>query len=162
VKIFDITIILFALTCLILCDHQLKFFYPADNQNIHYTGRIDFSNPRKPRLSGAGSYFQCKFSGSTCDIFIEDQNLNNYHNYLAIVIDGAYLGRLQLNKNQNTYSLAQNLKDTVHTLLVSKATESQIGYVDFLGLTCKEILPFEKTEKRKMSLLAIQLPVAAV
>ena len=55
--------------------------YLPDNPNIHYTGRIDFSNPQKPKISGAGAYFEVKFKGSACEILFNDQNLDDNHNY---------------------------------------------------------------------------------
>ncbi|MBN1299962.1 MAG: hypothetical protein JW995_02000, partial [Melioribacteraceae bacterium] len=39
------------------------------------------------------------------------------------------------------YKVVSDLKDTVHTLLVCKATESQNGYIDLTGIECEEILP---------------------
>ncbi len=41
--------------------HQRLF--PADHPNIHYIGRIDFSDPKHPKLSGAGAYFRIHFKG---------------------------------------------------------------------------------------------------
>ena len=131
---------------------QLSLFAP-DNQYIQHTGRIDFTNPKRPRLSGAGTYFQVKFKGSTCDILLEDQNLYNNHNYLSIAIDGICIGRIKVSKDKTIYQIARNLTDSDHNLLVCKATESQIGYVEFLGILCNEILPLEKKKKRKIEFI---------
>jgi lysophospholipase L1-like esterase len=128
-------------------------FQTPDNQYIQYTGRIDFSNPQKPRLSGAGAYLQVKFRASACSILLEDQNLDNNHNYISIAIDGKYQERIKLIKNKTEYEVAKTLEDTVHTLIVCKATEAQIGYVDFLGLLCTEILPPEKSWERKIEFI---------
>jgi len=129
------------------------FLHTPDNQYIQYTGRIDFSNPQKPRLSGAGAYFQVKFKSSSCSILLEDQNLNNNHNYISIAIDGKYRGRIKLIKNKTEYEIAKNLEDAAHTLILCKATEAQIGYVDFLGLLCTEILPPDKSRERKIEFI---------
>src|SRR5690349_6704563 len=64
-------------------------FFEADNKNIQYTGRIDFSNPKLPRFWTAGVYIQAKFVGSSCEIVINDEMLwGTSHNYLAVIIDG--------------------------------------------------------------------------
>ena len=127
--------------------------HTPDNKFIQYTGRIDFSNPQKPRLSGAGAYLQAKFKSSSCSVLLEDQNLSNNHNYISIAIDGKYQKRIKLVKDNTEYEIAKNLEDTVHTLIVCKATEAQIGYVDFLGLLCTEILPPEKSRERKIEFI---------
>jgi lysophospholipase L1-like esterase len=127
--------------------------YKPENENIRYTGRIDFQNPEKPRLSGAGSYFRVKFSGSTCDILLEDQNLYNNHSYISTEIDGKYQGRIKVTKDKTQYEIARDLEDTEHTLVVCKVTEAQNGYIGFLGLMCPELLPLEKNRERKIEFI---------
>jgi lysophospholipase L1-like esterase len=128
-------------------------FYKPDNPCIHYTGRIDFNNTLKPRLCGAGSYFQFKLKGTFCDILVEDQNLYGNHNYLSLVIDDQYRGRIKVSKEKRQYQLADSLDDSVHTILVCKATEAQIGYIDFLGIKCEQLLPFENSRIRKIEFI---------
>lgn len=127
--------------------------YPPNNPNIHYTGRIDFSDPQKPKLSGAGAYFQVKFKGSACEILLEDQNLDDNHNYISVVIDGKYQGRMKISKDQTKYQVAKNLNNTDHTLLICKATESQNGYIEFSGISCSELLPFKNEHRRKIEFI---------
>ncbi len=127
--------------------------HSPDNKNIHYTGRIDFSNPEKPKISGAAAYFQLKFRGSWCDILLEDQNFENNHNYIAVVIDGKYSKRIRVSKEKARYGIAENLEDTIHTLLVCKATESQTGYIEFKGILCDEILALDSRVERKIEFI---------
>jgi lysophospholipase L1-like esterase len=124
-----------------------------DNRHIRYTGRIDLSNPLRPRLSGAGSYFRVRFRGSQCDLTLENQDLYGNHNYMVIVIDDEYRGRMKVRRNKTRYTIATNLEDTHHTLLVCKATEAQVGYVDFLGISCGEILPIPDQRTRKIEFI---------
>lgn len=140
------------------------FFYPGtilsqeslflpNNPNIQYQGRIDFSNLRKPRLSGAGAYILVKFNGKICDILLTDQNLHQNHNYIAIEIDGKYLGRMKISVEQTKYRIAHKLENTEHTLLICKATESQIGYIEFSGIYCREILPAQRKLNRQIEFI---------
>ncbi|UCH14458.1 MAG: hypothetical protein JSV22_00480 [Bacteroidales bacterium] len=150
-------IVLFAL-CVFFSDCRRKSskhltLFAPENNNIKYTGRIDFKNPQRPRLAGAGSYFKFKFRGSSCNVFLKDQNLYDNFNYFSIAVDGKYLGRIRLKKNKTKYQVVKNLRDTVHTLLVCKATEAQNGYVEFLGILCSEIMPLEKTDMRKIEFI---------
>ncbi|MBN1764539.1 MAG: hypothetical protein JW860_04715 [Sedimentisphaerales bacterium] len=139
--------------CAPKCCEGPVLFLP-DDANIHYTGRIGFADPLKPRLGGAGSYLEVKFRGSTCDILLEDEHLyGTNHNYIATVIDGNYLGRTKVSIDQKQYGLAENLADTEHTLLVCKATEAQNGTIDFAGLWCDELAPFKKTQTRKIEFI---------
>ncbi len=127
--------------------------HKPDSRHFLYTGRIDFTDPGKPRLSSAGAYIQARFKGSACSILLEDQNLNNNHNYISVVIDGEYLGRVKISRNIVEYPLVSGLPDREHTLQVIKATESQIGYIDFLGLICERIFPVEGNLKRKIEFI---------
>ncbi|HEX9973815.1 MAG TPA: acetyl xylan esterase, partial [bacterium] len=84
---------------------------------------------------------------------MDDQNLYDNHNYISVVIDGNYHGRMKVSKDQSKYRVAKDLKNTEHTLLVCKATEAQIGYIEFLGISCSEILPFKKERHRKIEFI---------
>ena len=61
-----------------------KTHFSADNSKIHYSGRIDFSNTKKPILSGPGSYIKFQFKGTSCEIFIRDEHLYGQRNYISI------------------------------------------------------------------------------
>ncbi len=127
--------------------------YRPDNEVIQYTGRIDFSNPQKPRLIGAGAYFEIKFKGRTCEIMLEDQNLNGNHNYISVAIDGKYQGRIKVSKDIIQYEIAKDLKNTEHRLIVCKATEAQNGYIEFSGLLCNELVGFKDNRKHKIEFI---------
>ena len=132
---------------------ELLSLFDPDDHLIHYSGRIDFSNPNRPKLTGAGAYFQIAFRSSRCDILLEDQNLNNNHNYISIVLDGKYRGRIKISKDKTQYKIATNLKDTNHTLLVCKATEAQNGYIEFKGIICAKLLRLEDKRIRKIEFI---------
>jgi lysophospholipase L1-like esterase len=132
---------------------ELIDLYTPDNFKIQYGGRIDFQNPLKPRLSGAGAYFQIKFRSSRCDILLEDRNYNNNHNYVSIVLDGKYCRRIKVSKDKTQYKIADNLSDTKHTLLVCKATEAQNGYIEFKGILCSKLLRFKDKRRRNIEFI---------
>ena len=129
---------------------QLKLF-KADDPNIQYVGRIDFSNPQQPRFWNPGVYITAKFKGSKCEILVNDQVLyGNNHNYLEIIIDGKNPYRIQLKDKVNVLQVPGGLSDTEHTVMICKDTESNIGYLDFVGFNCEQLLPLPSKPKRKI------------
>ncbi|MGY3055128.1 lysophospholipase L1-like esterase [Pedobacter sp. UYEF25] len=124
--------------------------YKADNPLIQYVGRIDFSNKELPRFYAPGVYVTFTFRGSKCTVQLNDEVLyNKNHNYITIVIDGGKPSRIQLKEKQNDIQIAKKLSNGVHTVVVCKDTESGIGYLEFVGIRCKKLLPsIPKPERR--------------
>jgi Carbohydrate esterase 2 N-terminal/GDSL-like Lipase/Acylhydrolase family len=118
-------------------------FFEADNPNIQYTGRIDFSNPKLPRFWSPGVYITARFKGPVCSFIINDEVLwGSSHNYLEVVVDDQKPVRLQLKGTTDTVQVAAALsKRGEHTVLICKNTESGIGYLEFVGFQCKELIP---------------------
>jgi len=127
--------------------------FSPTHQAIHYFGRIDFTVPQKPRLSGAGCCLQFQFIGPECILFLRDQGLNGNHGYLAVLIDGQYQGRIRINRDQSRYVIARNLFHGRHNLVICKATESQTGYIEFSGISCEKIAPPERTPQRRIEFI---------
>jgi len=125
--------------------------YLANNHHIAYVGRVDFTNKLKPRIWAPGVYIIAKFKGSKCEILINDEVASdNNHNYLEIVIDDDKPYRIKLKAKVNTIQVPEGLSDTEHTLLICKDTESNIGYIDLLGLRCLQLLPLPALPERKI------------
>jgi len=124
-------------------------FFEADHPLIQYTGRIDFSNPKKPKFWQPGVYIQAKFKGTFCEIVVNDEVLwGNSHNYITIVIDNGIPIRLKVKSHSNTIMAAQGLHEGEHTITICKGTESGIGYLEFVGLKCDALLPSTKPQRK--------------
>jgi lysophospholipase L1-like esterase len=149
------SIYLFILTCMAFAAKgrpkvdALKLF-TADNARIQYNGRIDFSDKLKPRIWAPGVYIMAKFKGSRCEILINDEASGSNHNYLEIVIDDRAPYRVELTGKTNVLHIPEGLSASEHTILICKDTESNIGYIDFIGLRCKGLLQLPKRPKRKI------------
>ncbi|MEO7768894.1 MAG: hypothetical protein ABIS01_15800, partial [Ferruginibacter sp.] len=127
--------------------------FEADNPLFQYTGRIDFSNPKKPRFWSPGVYINAKFRGTYCELLMNDQELwGKNHNYLEIVVDGKPV-RMQTKEKNNQLIIAQGLKDTDHVVTICKNTESNIGYLEFTGLKCEVLLPLPQKSARKIEFI---------
>lgn len=84
-------------------------------------------------------YINVKFKGTYCELLINDQELwGKDHNYLEIVIDDKPI-RIQTTEKNNQIIIAQGLSNTVHTLIICKNTEANIGYLEFIGLKCESL-----------------------
>lgn len=142
-------------------EKRTTIFYKASNTNFQYTGRIDFSNPELPRFWAPGVYIKAVFSGPECEILINDEMLwGSSHNYISVVVDNQPAKRIKLSDKINLIKVAQNLSEGKHTLLVSKSTESGIGFLEFVGIRCEKLLKPEASQNAKLSSMEIQLHAA--
>ncbi len=125
--------------------------FKADNHLIQYTGRVDFANPEVPRIWAPGVYISAKFKGNQCQVLINDEVASdNNHNYIEIIIDGKNPYRIKLTQKVNVITLPDSLAGTEHTVIICKDTESNIGYIDFVGFRCEGLLPLPAKPKRKI------------
>lgn len=115
--------------------------YQPDHSLIQYTGRIDFSNPQLPRFWQPGVYIRFHFSGNECEILLNDEMLwGNNHNYIELVVDGKAI-RLQMKTKVDTVSVTNFLSASeIHTVIICKNTEANIGYMELAGIRCRELL----------------------
>jgi len=124
-------------------------FYPANNPNIQYTGRIDFTNPALPRFWQPGVYINAKFSGSACEVILNDEVLwGKNHNYIEVVVDNNPM-RLQTKKNCDTIVI-DGLTDGTHIISIVKNTEANIGYLELVGIRCKALSKPDAKPRRKI------------
>jgi lysophospholipase L1-like esterase len=155
-KIFG-SLLFFINSCMILTAQNNKTaalnFFAADNPFIQYTGRISFSNPLLPKFWQPGVYIETKFVGGDCDIIVRDQELwGKNHNYLEVVVDGEAV-RLQTKSKQDTIEVARGLSKGNHTLVICKNTEANIGYVEFVGIRCKQLVKPPAKPLRKIEFI---------
>jgi hypothetical protein len=126
--------------------------FAADNQLIQYTGRIDFRQKALPRMWSPGVYISIKFSGNSITAVINDQVLwNSNHNYLQIIVDDK-MKRIQT-KSKSNFITIDKLSDGPHTLTICKNTESNIGFIEFAGVYCNELLAPTPRPKRKIEFI---------
>ena len=124
--------------------------FKADDPRIQYFGRIDFSNKLKPRFWSAGVYIVAKFKGSACEVLLNDEVKDgNTHNYIEVAVDDQPTYRIQTTGKTNVIRVAEGLPNTEHTVIICKDTESGIGYLEFTGIRCEQLLspPAKPTRK---------------
>jgi hypothetical protein len=137
-------------------------FFKANHPYIQYTGRIDFSNPLLPRMWAPGCYIKATFSGPDCQIVLNDEELwGKNHNYLEVVIDDNKPIRIQTTGKNNVIKVASGLSNGPHTLVVCKNTESNIGYLEMVGLKCKSLLPVKVKPIRRIEFIGNSITCGA-
>lgn len=125
--------------------------FKANNPNIQYTGRVDFTNPLQPRFWSPAVYVQARFRGTSCEITLNDEVLyGTTHNYIEIAIDNRPPVRIQTTGKTNVIKAAEGLPNGVHTITICKDTESGIGYLEFTGIKCQQLLPMPAKPARKI------------
>ena len=119
----------------------------ADDENIEYIGRFDFSNPKSVRFDWPGVQIRVRFEGTSCSMKLKDGN-NDYN----VFIDGR-LHKIFSTTTDTIYVLANGLSNKVHSLLVSKRTEALFGLASFEGFILdagKELAEPDEEYKRKI------------
>jgi len=134
----------------------------ADNDNIQYTGRIDFSNPQKPRFWSPGVYIKARYRGAYCEVVFRDELLwGSYRNYIEIVIDDTLQYRVQANGGENNIRVGESLPKGDHTVLICKDTEAGIGYLEWLGFRCDTLLPLPEKPGRRIEFIGNSITCGA-
>jgi len=112
-------------------------------------GRGDFSLVDHPVFYAAGVQISFSFKGKTCIIDLTDEHLYGKNlNYIQLIVDGAY-SRFKLKAAENKISVGE-LSDSIHTVVICKTTESNIGYLQFNGVSCLELLTPPALPERKI------------
>lgn len=96
----------------------------ADNNLLQYSGRIDFSDLINPLFIYSYSSVKAVFTGASIKAVITNIH-QGYDNYIGYIIDGEqYRILLSNDAEARTYTLADNLEDTEHTIFLFKRMDS--------------------------------------
>lgn len=122
---------------------------PADDPNIQYYGRWDFSDPLAPSHSWPGVYIHARFEGSSIGVRMADNFC-----YYNIIIDGIHHAVLHPTAaTVTTYMLATGLADSVHTIRIEKRNETTWTRFSFHGFVLddgKALQPPERALQRRI------------
>lgn len=126
-------------------------FIPANNADIQYYGRWDFSDPLSPGHSWPGVFVAASFNGTTIGVRMRDTV-----NYYGVYIDGTLHGIFHgTEPGDAEYMLAEGLADTIHTLRFSQRNIS-FGVYKFGGLIVDDgakLFPLPDPPARKIEFI---------
>ena len=128
-----------------------KVLVNADDKNIAYIGRFDFSNVQKPVFMYSGCAIRTVFTGTSIDMVLKDDSLKN--RFTVIIDDSLFV--VKADKNDKRYSLAKSLKNKKHTIEIIRRTEWHGGNSVFMGfyIDKKAKLYRPKVRKRKIEFI---------
>jgi hypothetical protein len=141
-SLFIICLLLSCKETVLNTDSVIKTFN-ADHPYILFSGRYVKESSGMVKTWQPGQFFKIKFKGKKCEIIIHDEvKWGNHHNYLHIVLNGNEK-RIQLKTKRDTILVGKDLNDSEHELIVYKATEANIGFIELESILCDSILPQE-------------------
>jgi len=121
---------------------------PADDPNIQYYGRWDFSDPLAPKHSWPGVYIYAEFEGTSIGIRTND-NGSYYNVFIDDTIFSVFHGT---SSTVSSYILTSGLLDGNHKILLTKRCETSWTAFSFNGFILDDgknlISPPEKPERK--------------
>ena len=108
------------------------------NNNFLYAGRVEKLQNNTVLLIGTASSVSFNFTGSKCDISLQSVDSYEHHNYVALVLDGKYIGKIRIEKGAaQSFPIKTTGNKKVHKLEIYKNTEAQSGNILFAGTNAK-------------------------
>ncbi len=109
----------------------------ADHKHYLYTGRVDVSDKKSPRVSWPGSSIKANFTGNYLAVVLDDELGKNY---FSIMVNGEtqHPFVIEAKQGEHTYEVSRVLGAGPHTLEIYKRTEGEEGSTAFKGLVLAE------------------------
>lgn len=124
---------------------------------VRFIGRFDTTDPAGPRFGWPGSAIVTRFSGTGIRVRFNDESpVNDGPNYFEVVIDGKSRGALAVSGPNKVYTVAENLPDGEHDLLLHRRTEGLVGWSQFLEFIPEEgerLLPVAPAPARRIEVI---------
>jgi lysophospholipase L1-like esterase len=128
-------------------------FFAANNPHIRYVGRVDFSNPKKPRIWAPGAYIKVRFKGPSLKLLVKNETADGKKlNYLEVVVDHHKPHRMQLSSISDTVTIAKGLKNKAYTATIIKDTEGS-SYIEIEGFRTGKLLSLGAKPDRKIQFI---------
>ena len=128
-----------------------EVFYPALNENIIYSGRIDFSNPKGVTMYYPSSYAKFRFRGSVCKVVLENKKVW-WDNYIGSVIDGEQKKYKLIDEGEQCIDLSEGLDDGEHAIMLFKRMDGchSLSIKGFILQEGSEIYKEDTRETRRI------------
>lgn len=111
-----------------------KIFIPFNDKHIVYEGRVAFTR-EAAELMWSGTSVKINFSGTSISGSFKDADTANYYN---VIIDNKLVSKIQFDREQKIYVLAEGLEPGAHLLELFKRTEWDKGKTFFYGFECSD------------------------
>lgn len=126
-----------------------KVKIPADDSQIVYTGRINFSNPKSPLFVYPGTTIKANFTGKSIDMLAKPGS-----GYFMVTIDNNDPKKIYFGTNDSIISIGSNLNNGNHSAEIMLVYEGYKAKPEFRGfmlddsakLLAAPLLPERKIE----------------
>jgi len=98
---------------------------------VRWVGRVDLTDPQRPRFSWSGSGFVARFSGTSLSVQITSSGAFIF----KAVVDGAPRAAFTIPSGQQTASVVSGLAAGTHTVELYRQTEGSQGDSQLLAVT---------------------------
>lgn len=138
---------------ILLC--LLSFSYSKtiqpDSTTVMTMGRVDWSQPGEIGYDWCGTRFNFNFTGTSLALRFADSK-----NHYDVTLDGATLPRLKTIWGDSTYTIARNLTNGNHEVLIERRTEQNWGRGIFKEIILSEegeLLPAPAKPRKRLLIL---------
>jgi len=132
-------------------NQDLTGYINADNPDIQYIGRFDFTNPAKVTYDWPGVQIHAKFDGTSCSV-----RMGGHKNEYAVIVDN-HAPRVLTVDSSGVYTIASGLADSIpHSVTIIKRSESEFGKGEFDGFLLdkgRKLLPPESRPERRIEFI---------
>lgn len=126
-----------------------------------YQGRVEKLPDNKVVLVGTASSVSFNFSGNECSISLQSVDAWEHHNYVSLVLDGKYIGKLRIEKGAvQSFPVKTTSNKKEHTLEIYKTTEAHSGGILFTGTTAK-LTSISAKKKKKIEFIGDSITCGA-
>lgn len=143
----------------------ISAFSNAQTQNTNktflYEGRVDQLQNDQVILIGTASSVSFNFTGNECSISLQSVDSYEHHNYVQLVLDGKYIGKVRIEKGAiQSFPIKVTSNQKEHRLEIYKNTEAQSGNILFAGTTAK-LVPISFKKKKKIEFIGDSITCGA-
>lgn len=122
--------------------------------NFTVQGRHEELPDGQLMLIGSASSVAFDFTGNTCAVLLQSVDSWEHNNYVALELDGEYLGRITVEKGPiKSYPITVKKQQTTHRLVIYKATEAANGGILFNGAAASVVALSQKKKSTKIEFI---------
>lgn len=126
-----------------------------------YQGRVEKLANNTVVLIGTASSVSFNFTGNNCAISLQSVDSYEHNNYISLVLDGKYIGKLRIEKGAaQSFPIKTTSNKKVHTLEIYKTTEAHSGGILFAGTTAR-LTSITSKKKKKIEFIGDSITCGA-
>ena len=126
-----------------------------------YQGRVEKLANNTVVLIGTASSISFNFTGNNCAISLQSVDSYEHNNYISLVLDGKYIGKLRIEKGAaQSFPIKTTSNKKVHTLEIYKTTEAHSGGILFAGTTAR-LTSITSKKKKKIEFIGDSITCGA-